>query len=126
MASTVSSSVVGIRCITSGRAGSRWKNDWPKSPRAMLRTKRANCTGSGSLKPMACRSTARSDSGASGIMSDTGSPLTCRIEKVTTDTPTSTTTRRMSRRVSRLSTPGASRDQRARVLPRQRAAGLAS
>ena len=59
-----------MRASTSGSAGSRWKNDCPKSPRAMLPTKRANCTGRGSLKPMAWRSTARSASGASGIMSD--------------------------------------------------------
>ena len=52
IASTVSRSVVGMRASTSGSAGSRWKKDCPKSPRAMLPTNRANCTGKGWLKPM--------------------------------------------------------------------------
>ncbi len=77
-----------MRARTSGSAGSRWKKDCPKSPRTILPTKRTNCTGRGSLKPMDSRSTARSDSGASGIMSATGSPLTWRIANVTRDTPT--------------------------------------
>ncbi len=118
--------MVGMRASTIGSAGSRWKNDWPKSPRTMLPTKRANCTGSGSLKPMDCRRTARSASGASGIMSAIGSPLTWRIANVTSDTPASTTTRRMSRRVTMLSTAGTSPSQATRLLPGYRAAGLAS
>ena len=60
--------VVGMRSRTSGSAGLRWKNDWPKSPRAMFPPKRTNCTAKGSLKPMFWRSTARSASGASGII----------------------------------------------------------
>ena len=52
----VSASVVGMRSMTSPNAGSRWKNDWPKSPRAALVTKRTNCVGSGSESPSASRS----------------------------------------------------------------------
>ena len=85
IASTVSRSVVGMRSSTSGSAGARWKKDWPKSPRAVLARKRANCTGRGSLKPMAWRRAARSASGASGIMRATGSPLTWRMANVTSD-----------------------------------------
>ena len=47
MASRVRVSVVGIRSSTSLAAGSRWKNDVPKSPRRLLAAKRANCTASG-------------------------------------------------------------------------------
>src|SRR5262249_13309567 len=53
----------------------------------------------GSLNPIDCRSTARSASGASGIIRAIGSPLTWRMENVTSDTPTITTTRRASRRI---------------------------
>ena len=42
MAITVRSRVTGMRSSTSGRAGARWKKDWPKSPREMFPTKRAN------------------------------------------------------------------------------------
>jgi hypothetical protein len=38
------------------------------------------------------------------MMSDTGSPLTWRMEKVINVTPTSTTARRTTRRISRVST----------------------
>src|SRR3990170_3009592 len=55
IASTVSSSVVGMRSSTSGRAGARWKKELPKLPRAVLARKRENWTGRGSLKPMAQR-----------------------------------------------------------------------
>src|SRR5215475_2867505 len=43
----------------------------------------------------------RSDSGASGMMRATGSPLACRIRKVTRETPTHTATSRTSRRMIR-------------------------
>src|SRR3989441_1022269 len=96
--STVSRSVVGIRSMTSRKAGARWKKELPKSPVSARPKNRPNCTGRGSCKPRACRSTARSASGASGMMSDTGSPLACRIANVTSETPTHTTARRASRR----------------------------
>jgi hypothetical protein len=96
--SRVSVNVVGIRSMTRPNAGVRWKKELPKSPRTARPTKRANCTGSGSCRPSAARSTARSASGASGMMSETGSPLACRIAKVTSETPTATTARRTSRR----------------------------
>ena len=38
----VSASVVGIRSQHERNAGSRWKNELPKSPRAALLTKRTN------------------------------------------------------------------------------------
>src|SRR5262245_27082037 len=101
---TVRSRVVGIRSSTSGRAGARWKNDLPKSPRATLPTKRTNCTPSESLNPIASRSATRSASGASGIMSATGSPLAWRMANVTRDTPARTTARRTTRRAMRVST----------------------
>src|SRR6266581_5718706 len=34
----VNASVVGRRSVTRPNAGTRWKNDWPKSPRAALRS----------------------------------------------------------------------------------------
>src|SRR5947199_2212835 len=96
---TVSMSVVGIRSSTRAEADwPWWKNDLPKLPVTALPTKRANWTGSGSCRPSVRRRTARSASGASGMMSDTGSPLACRIANVTSETPTHTTTRRASRR----------------------------
>src|SRR5690348_13291623 len=116
IANTVSSRVVGMRSRTRGSAGSRWKKDWPKSPRTMLPTKRANCFASGSLNPIASRRAARSASGASGIMRAMGSPLTWRIANVTSDTPASTITRRPRRRATRLSTGTPSPDQ-GRGLP---------
>src|SRR5256712_13785343 len=63
-----------------------------------LPTKRANWTGNGSCRPSVRRRTARSAWGASGMMSDTGSPLACRIANVTSETPVITTARRTSRR----------------------------
>src|SRR2546428_9550365 len=96
--STVSRSVVGIRSMTSRKAGARWKKELPKSPVSARPKNRPNCTGRGSCKPRACRSTARSASGASGMMSDTGSPLACRIANVTSETPVITTAGRRSRR----------------------------
>src|SRR5438552_1712602 len=96
---TVSMSVVGIRSSTRAEADwPWWKNDLPKLPVTALPTKRTNWTGSGSCRPSVRRSTARSASGASGMMSDTGSPLACRIANVTSETPTHTTARRASRR----------------------------
>src|SRR3989441_3094453 len=96
---TVSMSVVGIRSSTRAEADwPWWKNDLPKLPVTALPTKRANWTGSGSCRPSVRRRTARSASGASGMMSDTGSPLACRIANVTSETPAITTARRTSRR----------------------------
>src|SRR3989442_404350 len=96
---TVSMSVVGIRSSTRAEADwPWWKNDLPKLPVTALPTKRANWTGSGSCRPSVRRRTARSASGASGMMSDTGSPLACRIANVTSETPVITTARRTSRR----------------------------
>jgi hypothetical protein len=46
------------------------------------------------------RRTARSASGASGMMRATGSPLACRIAKVTSETPATTTTSRTRRRTT--------------------------
>ena len=104
MASTieqaVSSRVVGMRSRTRPKAGTRWKNDVPKFPVTVLRAKRANWMGSGSCRPSVRRRTARSASGASGMMSDTGSPLACRIANVTSETPITTTTSRTSRRTT--------------------------
>ena len=91
---------MGIRSRTSGIAGARWKNELPKSARAVLPRNFTNCAARDSLKPIASRSRARSDSGASGIMRATGSPLTWRIANVTSDTPASTTTSRMIRRMT--------------------------
>src|SRR5438093_3681760 len=96
---TVSMSVVGIRSSTRAEADwPWWKNDLPKLPVTALPTKRTNWTGSGSCRPSVRRRTARSASGASGMMSDTGSPLACRIANVTSETPVITTARRTSRR----------------------------
>src|SRR2546428_7024098 len=96
---TVSMSVVGIRASTRAEADwPWWKNDLPKWPVTALPTKRATWTGNGSCRPSVRRRTARSASGASGMMSDTGSPLACRIANVTSETPVITTARRTSRR----------------------------
>src|SRR2546427_6019296 len=96
---TVSMSVVGIRSSTRAEADwPWWKNDLPKWPVTALPTKRGNWTGSGSWSPSVRRRTARSASGASGMMSDTGSPLACRIANVTSEPPVITTARRTSRR----------------------------
>ena len=43
----VSSRVVGMRSMTSPKAGVRWKNELPKLPVAAFPKKRANWTGSG-------------------------------------------------------------------------------
>src|SRR6266850_1915830 len=104
MASTVRISVVGMRSMTRPKAGARWKNELPKLPVTARPKKRPNCTSSGSCRPSACRSTARSDSGASGIMRATGSPLACRMANVTSETPTHTTTSRTIRRTTNLVT----------------------
>src|SRR5256714_7141370 len=106
--SAVSSSVVGMRSITNPKAGTGWKKEAPKSPVSARPTKRANCTASGSCRPSACRSAARSASGASGMISATGSPLACRMANVTSVTPITTTSRRISRRTTNAVTSQAS------------------
>src|SRR6266571_7724510 len=95
----VNASVVGRRSVTRPNAGTRWKNDWPKSPRAALATKRTSCRASESVSPSASRSLTRSASGASGMIRATGSPLAWRIENVTMETPIQTTTKRRRRRI---------------------------
>src|SRR6266540_818552 len=97
----VNASVVGMRSMTSPNAGSRWKNDLPKSPRTASVRKRTNCVGSGSVSPSASRSLTRSPSGASGMISVTGSPLAWRIANVTRETPMHTTTNRRRRRIKK-------------------------
>src|SRR5262245_14596290 len=98
----VSRSVVGMRSRTKAEAGwPWWKNDLPKLPVAALPTKRASCRGSGSVRPRASRSLARSASGASGIIRATGSPLACRIANVTSVTPAHTTTSLTTRRTKK-------------------------
>src|SRR5437867_7004462 len=98
---TVSMSVVGIRSSRRAEADwPWWKNDLPKLPVTAWPTKRANWTGSGSCRPSVRRRTARSASGASGMMRATGSPLACRIANVTSETPTITTSTRASRRTT--------------------------
>jgi hypothetical protein len=51
MAQRVSWSVAGRRSRTTTRAGVRYWNDWPKSPRKTLLTKIAYWTWSGSFSP---------------------------------------------------------------------------
>ena len=96
----VSRSVVGMRSMTSANAGVRWKNELPKLPVTVFAKKRPNWIGSGSCRPSVRRRTARSASGASGMMRATGSPLACRIAKVTSETPTTTTISRTRRRMT--------------------------
>ena len=100
MAVSASWIVAGTRSTTTRRAGARYWNDWPKSPRTTDLTKMPYWTQSGSRRPSSRFSSSTADGGApSGSSILAGSPgITRRMTNTSSDTPTRVSADCQSRR----------------------------